>query len=125
MSREASSRIWPRVSAARYANAAHADCRPDCACERWIEPPLTRWTWLDAEAYFPGCSAAWDRDGGPDRDGGRPGLAIVLNKSGLAVGWGDVAPFGWALWDEDHEHWIFVGTDVSPRDVPQLLLESP
>lgn len=65
------------------------------------------WSWEEAERKFPECSAAWDRDGGPERVAGRPGLAIVLGKH-LAVGWGDVAPFGWALWDAMRKSWLFV-----------------
>src|SRR5688572_19845755 len=64
-------------------------------------------TWADAEARFPECSAAWDRDGGPERTAGKPGLTIVLGKH-LAVGWGDVAPFGWALWHDAKRAWLFV-----------------
>ena len=65
--------------------------------------------WSDAEARFPGCSAAWDRDGGNEWAADRPGLTIVLGKH-LAVGCGNVAPFGWALYkdNEDEPYWIFL-----------------
>ena len=88
---------------------------PDRICG--AREPLTNvdWTWLDAEARFPECSAAWDRDGGPEQVGGRPGLTIVLGSS-LAVGWGDVEPFGWALWHEGAARWIFLDRYKTPHD---------
>ncbi len=71
--------------------------------------PLTNvdWTWTDAEARFPECSAAWDRDGGPAWVAGRPKLTIVLGKH-LAVGRGDCEPYGWALWDAERMRWLLL-----------------
>ncbi len=73
--------------------------------------PLTNvaFTWADAEVRWPGCSAAWDRDGGHEWAADRPGMTIVIGKH-LAVGCGDVAPFGWALYKDNEAdlYWIFL-----------------
>ncbi len=72
--------------------------------------PLTNvdYTWADAETRFPGCSAAWDRDGGDEWVAGRPALTIVLGKH-LAVGCGDVEPFGALYKDNERDpYWIFL-----------------
>ena len=68
--------------------------------------------WDEAEAAFPECSAAWDRDGGPAWVAGRDHLTIVVTQSGVMVGCDVQEPFGWALWippnDQHTGHWLFL-----------------
>jgi hypothetical protein len=70
---------------------------------------VRNWTWADAEARWPGCSAAWDRDGGHEWAADRPSLTIVIGDH-LAVGCGDREPFGWALYKDNEKdpYWIFL-----------------
>lgn len=63
-------------------------------------------SWTEAELLFPGCGAAWDIQGGPERAG--DGLLILLTSTSLTIGWGIERPFSWALWHGDLERWLFV-----------------
>lgn len=77
-------------------------------------PPLlvawkaeSRTTWDQAERAVPGCSAAWDAQGGPAWVAGRCNLTIVVLPSGISVGCGESVPYGWAIYDQRTENWLF------------------
>ncbi len=64
-------------------------------------------SWAEAERLHPGCSPAWDRDGGPAWANGYPNLTICISTKTLAVGCNDRIPFRWALWLDADERWFF------------------
>lgn len=73
-------------------------------------------SWAEAERLHPGCSAAWDRDGGPawtlDSTGKPyPSLTICVSPTNLAVGCNDHVPFRWAFWLSGDERWCFLPDD--------------
>lgn len=68
--------------------------------------------WKVAEEFFPGCSVAWDVQQGPLWATDRPGLIVFTTLTGVMVGCGDHAPFGWALWMPGRE---VLGEKVSGR----------
>ncbi len=74
----------------------------------WLSEPSS--TWEDAERLFPGCSAHWDADGGPEWLGTRSNITIVIHSGtlALAIGCGASTPYGWALWSSSSERWIFL-----------------
>lgn len=63
-------------------------------------------TWADVEARFPDALPMWDIQDGTawlrDRE------PIICMGTHLAVGCGEKAPFGWALWNDETKRWLFL-----------------